>query len=225
MGTSIAFNTLSDHGTCTTVFVAVAAIISYLFSSIRTLSRIGWLAWVGTMSVITSIFLVTIAVTLQDHPSSVKLAPGQAWKSDYKLVNTPSFTDGISAISTLIFAYAGTPGFFNIVAEMRTPKNYHRSLMACQGIITAVYIIIGTIMYYYCGSYISSPALGSAGPLIKKVGYGISLPGLLVSGIVLAHVSFGHFAIQLHFKADIGQDASQARFRSSPPRNRAPHVQ
>lgn len=44
-------------------------------------------------------------------------------------------------------------------------------------------------MYYYCGSYVASPALGSAGTLIIKISYGISLPGLVVSTIVVLHVS------------------------------------
>lgn len=65
---------------------------------------------------------------------------------------------------------------------------YTRSLTICQVTVTVVYIIVGTIMYYFCGSYVASPAIGSAGPLLKKVGYGIALPGLLGSAILLGHV-------------------------------------
>jgi hypothetical protein len=50
LGISISFNALSTHGTCTAVSVAVAAIIVFLCSSIRTLSRMSWLAWVGVIS-------------------------------------------------------------------------------------------------------------------------------------------------------------------------------
>lgn len=135
------------------------------------------------------VFIVTVAVGLQDRPSA---APVQGdWKSDYKITNSPSFTDAISAISTLVFTYAGTPGFFNIAAEMRDPHLYTRSLAVCQITVTSVYIIVATIVYYFCGSYVASPALGSAGPLIKKVAYGVALPGLAVSGILLAHVRKG----------------------------------
>lgn len=49
---SISFNALTDHGTCTAVFVAVAAIIAFTFSSIQTLGRISWLAWIGTACII-----------------------------------------------------------------------------------------------------------------------------------------------------------------------------
>ena len=80
-------------------------------------------------------------------------------------------------------------GFFPIAAEMRDPSQYNRPLLLCQGGVTAVYLTVGIVMYYYCGSYVASPALGSAGSLIKKVSYGISLPGLVVSSIVVLHVN------------------------------------
>jgi hypothetical protein len=41
-----------------------------------------------------------------------------------------------------------------------------------------------------CGSYVGSPALGSAGVLMKKICYGLVLPGLLVTEILYIHVSY-----------------------------------
>lgn len=58
--------------------------------------------------------------------------------------------------------------------------------------MTITYAVIGIVVYYYCGSYVASPALGSAGALMKKVCYGIALPGLLVSTLILLHVSYRH---------------------------------
>lgn len=130
---------------------------------------------------------MTIAVGLQSQPVA---APHNAvWKSDYKLFGNPSFTEAVAAVSSLIFAYAGTGAFLPIVSEMRNPKHYTRALALCQSVISFVYLVVGIIVYYYCGSYVTSPALGSAGKTIKKVSYGIALPGLVVSGILLAHVS------------------------------------
>lgn len=129
---------------------------------------------------------MTIAVGLQDRPSA---APKEAvWKSDYKLVGNPSFTQAISAISTLVFTYSGAPAFFNIVAEMRDPHKYPRALAICQTFVTVIYIVVAIVVYYYCGTYVSSPALGSAGPVIKKVAYGIAFPGLVVTAVLLLHV-------------------------------------
>lgn len=48
---------------------------------------------------------------------------------------------------------------------MREPKFYNRSLYICQTIVTATYLTIGIVVYYYCGQYLANPALGSAGTL------------------------------------------------------------
>ncbi|RSL55158.1 hypothetical protein CEP53_007215 [Fusarium sp. AF-6] len=188
LGISIALNAVSMHGACTAVFVAVAAIIGFGLASIRTLGRISWLAWVGLICLLTAIFTVTIAVGVQDRPAD---APQEStWKSDYKIVNkgTP-FTEAISAVSSLIFAYAGTPAYFAIAAEMRNPQHYTRSLIVCQAGMTITYIIIGCVVYVYCGSYVATPALGSAGAMIKKVAYGLALPGLIASTTLVIHYS------------------------------------
>ncbi|KAK1147881.1 hypothetical protein N8T08_000396 [Aspergillus melleus] len=186
LSTSIGLNAVSAHGACTAVFVAVAAIASFGLASIRTLGKIKWTAWVGLGCVFTAVIMVTIAVGLQDRPPTAPKSDS-AWISDYKLFGTPSFTEAISAVSALVYAYSGTPGFFPIAAEMRDPSLYTRALLICQGSVTAIYIAAGIVIYYYCGSYVASPALGSAGILIKKISYGISLPGLIVSTIVVLH--------------------------------------
>lgn len=129
---------------------------------------------------------MTVAVGVQGGPAD---APETGeWVSDYKLVGNPSFAEGVRAVSSLIFAYAGTPAFFNIVSEMRDPRLYTRSLVICQGGVTVTYIVIGVVVYYFCGSYVASPALGSAGPTMKKASYGLALPGLLVTTMLVLHV-------------------------------------
>lgn len=92
-------------------------------------------------------------------------------------------------MSSLIFAFGGIPAYFNIQAEMKDPRLYTRSLILCQSTVSAVYITIGIVVYYFCGSYVASPALGSAGHEMKKVCYGVALPGLFVSTILTTHVS------------------------------------
>ena len=71
---------------------------------------------------------------------------------------------------------------------MRDPHHYTRALAICQGTMTAVYITVGCVVYYYCGSYVASPALGSAGKIMKKVCYGLALPGLIVTTMLYVHV-------------------------------------
>jgi amino acid permease len=105
--------------------------------------------------------------------------------------------EAATALTTFVFAYAGTPAFFGVVAEMRNPKEYTKALIVCQSIMTVLYLIIGIVVYYYCGSFVASPALGSAGPMVKKICYGVSLPGLLITTTLCLHVRFSRKTLKL----------------------------
>ncbi|OJJ70479.1 hypothetical protein ASPBRDRAFT_56271 [Aspergillus brasiliensis CBS 101740] len=196
LSTSIGLNAVSAHGTCTAVLVAVSAIASFILSSTRTLGKMKWAAWAGVASIFGAVMIATVAVALQERPPTAPQGD-TFWVSDYKLVGNPSFTRAITAVSSIVFAYSGAPGFFPIAAEMRDPSLYTRSLLICQFVITIIYITVGVVIYYYCGSYVASPALGSAGTLIKKVAYGISLPGLITSTVLGIHFSSKYTFIRL----------------------------
>jgi amino acid permease len=99
---------------------------------------------------------------------------------------------GATTVSSIIFACSATPAYFAIAAEMRDPRYFTKSVIIAQIGSTLMYITIGVVLYYYCGSYVASPALGSAGPLIKKIAYGISLPGLAATTTICIHVSTLH---------------------------------
>lgn len=105
------------------------------------------------------------------------------------LFGNPTFAEAMAAIASIIFAFCGIPAYFSVVSEMRDPREYPKSLALCRGVATAVYLIIGIVVYYYCGIYVASPALGSAGVLMKKVCYGLALPGLIMSETLYLHVS------------------------------------
>lgn len=187
LGISISLNAMSLHGTCTAVFVVVAAIIGFVLGSIQTLHEVSWLAWVGAGSILTAILTLTIAVGVQDRPAA---APQTGeFHSNWKAVGHPTFEAAISACSSIVFAWAGTPAFFQIASEMRVPEKYTQSLLLCQSIVGVTYVVIGVVVYYYCGSFVASPALGSAGPLLKRVCYGIALPGLCVSTLLFVHIA------------------------------------
>ena len=91
-------------------------------------------------------------------------------------------------MSTIIFACSATSAYFAIVAEMRDPRLFTRALVTAQAGSTIIYLIVAVVIYYYCGSFVASPALGSAGILIKRIGYGLALPGLLVTTTIVLHV-------------------------------------
>ncbi|CZT18855.1 related to neutral amino acid permease [Ramularia collo-cygni] len=192
---SIGFNALSLHGTCTAVFVAVSALLGFLVASVRTLHKLTFVAWVGLFGILSSILVLTVAVGVQDRPASASREG--LYVSDYHITNQPKFAQAISAVASLILSYAGTPAYFQIISEMRDPRLYQRSLIVTQSIITATYIIIGTVVYYYCGSFVASPALGSAGPLLKRICYGLALPGLLATTTLTVHIPAKYVFVRL----------------------------
>jgi len=60
---SIGLNAVSTHGACTAIFIAIAAILGFGLSSIRTLGKMSWLAWVGVISImISGMFVRTMAL-------------------------------------------------------------------------------------------------------------------------------------------------------------------
>jgi amino acid transporter len=165
---------------------------TFAMASIQTLNKVSILGWVGFVSVMSAILIITIAVGIQDRP--VAAPQTGPWDKDIGVVNSAgTFLGGMGAVSTVVFSYSGTPAFFNVIGEMRRPQDYNRALYTCQTVVTATYLTIGIVVYYYCGQYLTNPALGSAGTLIKKIAYGIALPGLFVS---VTH-SFTHWAVWL----------------------------
>lgn len=188
VGVSTALNAMSSHGACTAVFTAVAAIAGFLLSSIRTLSKVSWIGWAGITSIIASVIILTIGVGVQDRPSEAPQAP-LPWDKGFQVIGHPTFVEAMSAINIILFSSSATPMYFGVVSEMRDPRKYTRSMGASLTFLTAVYLIIGSVVYHYCGQYVASPALGSAGIVLKKVCYGIAFPGLLASLTIFNHIS------------------------------------
>ncbi|GAA5919077.1 hypothetical protein JCM6882_003714 [Rhodosporidiobolus microsporus] len=185
LGIATAFNQMSEHGACTVVFALVAAIMTFLVSSIRTLDRMSWVGWVGLAGIMGAVITMAIAVGVQDRPEAApQVGP---WDPQVVMWGKPTFLNAMSAVATIVFSFAGAPNFINILAEMKRPEDFKKSLALTQTFVTATYLIIGCVVYHYCGIYVSSPALGSAGPLLKKVCYGIALPGLIVGCVLNSH--------------------------------------
>ncbi|WVQ96905.1 hypothetical protein IAU59_004013 [Kwoniella sp. CBS 9459] len=195
VGASIGLNAISLHATCTAVFVAVSAVVGFLLASIRTLGNISWLGWVGLISMLSAIITLTISVGLQDRPAAApQVGP---YESGFRIIGQPSFVEASTAVSSLILAYAGVPTYISIISEMRDPRMYNRAMFTAQGLITAVYVAIGTVVYYFCGEYVATPALGSAGVLMKRICYGLALPGLYVTVTIYLHLPAKYLFLRL----------------------------
>lgn len=83
------------------------------------------------------------------------------------------------------------------MSEMKNPKEYSKAVNVCMGLVTAAYLSFSLVVYKYCGKWVASPSLGSAGPTVKKIAYGIGLIGLCVSGALYVHVSAKYIFVRI----------------------------
>ncbi|KAH0842489.1 hypothetical protein AYO21_06705 [Fonsecaea monophora] len=189
LGFSIALNAVSKHGTCTITFGFVAYIIVASVASIRKIHNLGWITWVGFISIVAAIMIVVIAVTIRDRPAA---AP-QTGDFDLGFSASPpvgaTFATAWSASLAIFSSSANTSGFVPVISEMRRPQDYFKSVYVTMAWITSSYLALAMTVYAYCGKWVSSPALGSAGPTIKIISYAIAIPGLIAGTMICVHVA------------------------------------
>lgn len=104
---------------------------------------------------------------------------------------------GITAASTIFCSSSGTGAFLPVISEMRNPRDYNKAVYVCMSFVTASYFVFSLVVYRYCGKWVASPSLGSAGPVLKKVAYGIGLVGLAISACLYVHVAAKYVFVRL----------------------------
>ncbi|KAJ5124846.1 Amino acid transporter transmembrane [Penicillium bovifimosum] len=183
---TVAMNTITNHGTCSIVFGIVGMIVSFICSLPRTLVKMSWLSLVSFGSIMTSVLIVMIAVgTTKPSPDDV-----------VAVVKTDLY-HGFSAVCNIVFAFCGHAAFFGLMAELKNPRDFTRSLCLLQGIDMSLYLIAALVIYRYAGSDVTSPALGSASPIVAKVAYGIALPTIIIAGVINGHVAFKYVYLRI----------------------------
>ncbi|KAF2763847.1 hypothetical protein EJ03DRAFT_379103 [Teratosphaeria nubilosa] len=189
LGLSIALNAVSKHSACSIVFGLAAYLIVATIASIRKMEHLSWITWLGFITLVIAILIVVVAVTIPDRPAA---APK---KGDFDLgffAFPPAGTTFVAAWAASLAIYASsanTSGFVPVISEMREPKDFFKSLYTCMTWVTSSYLALGLTIYAYCGKWVTSPALGSAGPTIKIIAYAIAIPGLIATGMICVHIS------------------------------------
>ncbi|TKA36672.1 hypothetical protein B0A54_11915 [Friedmanniomyces endolithicus] len=151
--------------------------------------------WAGFISIFIAVFIVVVAVTLRDRPAS---APQTGdFELGYYAIAYPTFASGMVASCTIFVSSAGTSAFLPVISEMRNPRDYRKSLFVCMGIVNAAYLSFSLVVYRWCGSWVASPSLGSAGQTVKMVAYGVGLIGLVVSACLYLHVAAKYCFVRL----------------------------
>lgn len=164
-------------------------------ASVRRFHSIGWITWAGFVSIFVAVFIVVIGVTTRDRPAA---APQTGpYDFGYFAIAYPTFVTGISASANIFVSSAGTSAFLPVIAEMKNPKDFRKSLYICMGFVNAAYLSFGLVLYKWCGKWVANPSLGSAGQTIKMVAYGIGLIGLIVSACLYLHVAAKYLFVRI----------------------------
>ncbi|KAJ4293365.1 hypothetical protein N0V90_008647 [Kalmusia sp. IMI 367209] len=164
---------LANGKVCGVIWTLIAALCTAMCASIRTLGNLAILTWIGFASIFTAVFIVVPA------PSS--------WTSYPSAI--PTFVAGLTAAINLFAGFGSTPTFMPVIAEMKKPRSFPKALFSSQLFLMACYVAFGVVVYCYCGSYVASPSLASAGGTIEKIAYGISIPGFIMTSTLWVHLA------------------------------------
>ncbi|ATY65682.1 amino acid transporter [Cordyceps militaris] len=185
---SIAFNTLSNHSTCTVAFAAAGAFCCWVLCLPRTFKFVAQAGLPATISIIVAVFIVIISLGVAGHPRGEV----QGWAKEVVIIGHPSFREGVTACLKVCYAYAGNVGFVSYMAEMKNPsRDFPKALTILQVFSVLLYVLTAVTIYALSGQAVRSPALGSAPDIPAKVAYAIALPAILSTGMV-----FGHTAVK-----------------------------
>lgn len=162
---TVLFNTITNHGTCTIVFGVIGLVVSCICALPRTTDKVFIMSTVSAVSILvaTIVTMISIGVQAPDHVQN-------------DITTDPTFVDAFLAVTNIVFAFIAHVSFFGIMSEMQDPAEFPKSLAMLQIVDTVMYIVTAMVIYCYAGPGVSSPALSSAGPLMKKVAYGLAIP-------------------------------------------------
>ncbi|KAH2633794.1 hypothetical protein KXW54_003672 [Aspergillus fumigatus] len=175
---TVAFNVMTGHATCSIVFGVVGAVISCLLSLPRTLEKVSWLSLVSFVSIFAAVMVTMVSIGI--------IKPTSTWA----VAKHTDLVTAFGGVTNMVFAYASHNSFFTFIAELRDPREFPKALALLQSIDISLYVVAAVVIYYFAGDGVTSPALGSAGPLISKAAYGIALPTkIVIAGVINGHIA------------------------------------
>ncbi|KAJ5982828.1 hypothetical protein N7481_004927 [Penicillium waksmanii] len=183
---SILMNTLTDHGACTIVFAVVGLIISFIGTIPRTMEKVYWMSITSFISIFITTLVTMIAMGVQ--------AKGHVQNDASREV---SFYEAFLAVTNIIFAFIAHVAFFGFISETEDPKAFPKSLAMLQAVDTVMYLVTALVIYRFAGPDLASPALSSAGPLMKKVAFGLAIPTVIIAGVVIGHVACKYVYVRI----------------------------
>jgi hypothetical protein len=120
---------------------------------------------------------------------------------DYELgwtaIASPTFVAGMTATANIFISNSGSSMYLPVLSEMRRPEYYRRAVLVTGVLVLAMYLSFSLVIYRWCGVWLATPAFGSAGPLFKKISYGVALPGLIIGVGIYQHVAAKYIFVRV----------------------------
>ncbi|KAF2451894.1 hypothetical protein P171DRAFT_515817 [Karstenula rhodostoma CBS 690.94] len=159
-GQSLAQMAAGSSGTGFLCFVAaegITAIIGLLLGQIRTLQRLGWLANVAVW--LNVIVMVMTMIVVHKYPPNYEAAEIANNVKEGPIVTSANWPEGLGlsdymgGVMNCVYAYGGAVLFNELMAEMRKPMDFWKSLVCAEAFIYAVYITMGMVVYSAQGQF------------------------------------------------------------------------
>ncbi|KAI1462934.1 transmembrane amino acid transporter protein-domain-containing protein [Daldinia caldariorum] len=180
---------------CMIIFMAAG----FVLGQIRTLQRLGWLAnlsvWLNVALVILCMASVVYGPNYAAVEASFGLPSGMPIRT-YAGTPPPGMaTGGVGFVASLnglniaVYAYGGALLFAALLAEMRHPLDFWKSLLIAEMFIYGIYIFFGVFMYSYQGQYTYNPAVqGIAAYGMQTAGNILSLVSNLIAAVLYSNI-------------------------------------
>jgi hypothetical protein len=189
---AVMMNTITEHGTCSIVFSVVGMVICMVCSLPRTMKNMTWISIMSFVSIFSAVMITMIGVGVQSRGGILAAATVET-----------NLVHGFTAVTNIVFAYCAHIAFFGLISEMRNPKDFPKALCMLQSFEIVLYVVAAIVIYCYVGPDVDSPALGSAGPLLKKIAYGVAIPTIVGAGVVNGHIGLKYVYFRLFSKTGL----------------------
>jgi hypothetical protein len=183
------WNTITGHATCTIVFAAITAIISFVASLPRTFSTLATLATASAAFTFISVILAAAFSGVDGKPA------GYPSLGELEVYAVPpagtTFVMGMSAFMNISYTFIGQITLPSFIAEMKEPRDFPKALWAVTICEVIIFSLVGGVVYGYTGTnYMTSPAFGSiSNEVYKKVAFTFMVPTIIFLGVLYASVT------------------------------------
>ncbi|KFA71829.1 hypothetical protein S40288_07941 [Stachybotrys chartarum IBT 40288] len=185
---TICMNTLTNSSTCTIIWAVVGLGVFWILNMPRTLRYTSWMSLVSCLSV-TLATLITVGNVATSPPAHGGLV---------EAARSIKFVQGMLAVSNITVAFSGHSCFFNVLSELKNPRDFPKALAFLQITATSLFLVAAVVTYVYVGPSVPSPALSaSSSPVWRKVIWGIAIPTIVIAGVIYAHVAARYIFVRV----------------------------